>query len=479
MILYLDKRELPNREDPSPELLRWCVRKAEQANGRYGRLDRYYRGDHDIFHHSGGQQEVRVAVNYAKYVVDIALGYYLGEPVKYDPNPRPWSREAGMENWTKVLGRPSVDLGPLLSCYDRQHISRLDREIGKTMGVMGDCLELCYASQERDPWPRSARVDPRNGILVCDTSVEHNKLCALVWDRRETPAGEWYYALTYYTDQTMRDYRSGDLETAVFRPCGPAREHYFGAVPVIAYENNGERQGDFEQILSLIDAYDGLMSSRITDKKKFVDALLVFFGMTLAPGEAEKLVRERFIDGAPLDARAEYIQKTFDEAGVQVLADALVREMHKMTLTVDMSDERFSGNASGQALKLKLLTMNQLVKSKMGQMEQGLKERFALYNHWLCVKGEMDPVDVGDVDLVFTVNLPVNETETVDMVTRLRGMVDDQTLLSQLWFVRDPAEAVRNLRQQQAREGTAGGHACPNSAGTGRAFGNGAGREGG
>lgn len=482
MILYLDKSELPDRENPSPDLLRWCIRKAEQAAGRYGRLDRYYRGDHDIFHHRVGDQEVRVAVNYAKYVVDIALGYYLGEPVKYDPNPRPWSgsRTREVDTWQPLKGRPSVDLGPLLDCYDRQHISRLDREIGKTMGVMGDCLELCYASREADPRPRSARIDPRNGILVCDSSVEHNKLCALVWDRRETPTGERYYALTYYTDQTERDYRSGNLETAAFLPCGPVRNHYFGAVPVIAYENNGERQGDFEQILSLIDAYDSLMSSRMTDKKKFVDALLVFFGMTLAPGEEEKLVRERFIDGAPLDARAEYIQKTFDEAGVQVLADALVREMHKMTLTVDMSDEQFSGNASGQALKLKLLSMNQLVKGKMGQMEQGLRERFALYNHWLCVKGAMDPVALGDVDLVFTINLPINEAETVDMVTQLRGMVDDQTLLGQLWFIRDPAEAVRNLRQQQANEGTAGADACPNNnTGTDRAPGNDTGREGG
>lgn len=107
------------------------------------------------------------------------------------------------------------------------------------------------------------------------------------------------------------------------------------------------------------------MSSRLTDKKKFVDALLVFFGMTLREGDESRLATEKFLDGAPLDARVEYIQKTFDETSVQVLADALVREMHKMTLTVDMSDEKFSGNASGQALKLKLLTMNLLVKNKI------------------------------------------------------------------------------------------------------------------
>jgi len=124
-----------------------------------------------------------------------------------------------------------------------------------------------------------------------------------------------------------------------------------------------------------------------------------------------------------------------------------------MTLTVDMSDEKFAGNSSGQALKLKLLTMDLLVKGKMRQMEQGLKERFQLYNRWLVTMGEMKPVGVEDVDVVFTVNLPVNEAEVVEMVTSLQGIVDDQTLLSQLWFVSDPKEAVDNLRRQKALEG--------------------------
>ena len=124
-----------------------------------------------------------------------------------------------------------------------------------------------------------------------------------------------------------------------------------------------------------------------------------------------------------------------------------------MTLTVDMSDEKFAGNSSGQALKLKLLTMDLLVKGKMRQMEQGLKERLQLYNRWLVTMGEMKPVGVEDVDVVFTVNLPVNEAEVVDMVTSLQGIVDDQTLLSQLWFVSDPKEAVDNLRRQKALEG--------------------------
>lgn len=455
MIFYIDKNEVPDLENLSPSVLRYCIRKAEQARGRYKRLMDYYLGQHDIFNGTPSTNEVRVSANYAKYIVDVTLGYYLGEAVKYDANQK---RDDGdkavhddeMETVAPDLsGSDEIDLAPLLDCYDSQRISQLDLELGRTMGIMGDCMEVCYASSDADPQPRSARISPDNGILVCDSTVEHNKLFGIVWEQRETTNGQKYYAATVYTDRTARDYQSTDLETALFNPVGEATDHYFGAVPVIAYENNAMQQGDFEQVMSLIDAYDQLLSDRVTDKRKFVDALLVFFGMTLAEGDAEKLVKEKFIDGAPLDAKAEYIQKTFDEGSIQILADALVREIHKQTMTVDMSDEKFSGNASGQALKLKLMTMNMLVKGKIRQMEKGLQERFSLYNHWLNVKGEMSPVGVNDVDIVFTVSMPINEAEIVQMVTGLQGIVDDQTLLSQLWFIKDPAEALKNIKRQR------------------------------
>ena len=450
MICYIDRMEVPDVENIPPIVLQYLIQKAETANERYTQLDRYYKGDHEITQ-KPPDDEVRVSVNYAKYITDIILGYYLGEPVKYDANDRADRAVAAAETDSTGLGSNDgeIDISPIQDAYDAQQISRIDADIGKIMGVMGDCLELCYASTDEEPEPRSACIDPRNGILVCDGTVEHRKLFAIIWERRERITGEQYYFVTVYTDRTMKDYTSSDLQTSALTQTGEVRDHYFGAVPVIAYENNLERQGDFEQITSLIDAYNRLMSDRLTDKRRFVDALLVFFGMTLRDGDEEKLVKEKFLDGAPLDAHVEYIQKTFDEGGLQVLADAMVREMHKMTMTVDMSDEKFSGNASGQALKLKLLTMDLTAKNKMRRMERGLKERFSLYNYWFCVQGKMKPVGVNDIDVVFTRSLPINEAEVVQTDTSLQGIVDDQTLLGQLWFIRDPAEAAEAIRQQK------------------------------
>ena len=65
------------------------------------------------------------------------------------------------------------------------------------------------------------------------------------------------------------------------------------------------------------------------------------------------------------------------------------------------------------------------------------------------MRGDMDTVGVNDIDVVFTLSLPINESEIVQMVTSLQGIVDDRTLLSQLWFIRDPAEAAENVKRQK------------------------------
>lgn len=35
-----------------------------------------------------------------------------------------------------------------------------------------------------------------------------------------------------------------------------SQHHYFGKMPMVEYRNNEEKQGDFEQMIPLIDAYN-------------------------------------------------------------------------------------------------------------------------------------------------------------------------------------------------------------------------------
>ncbi len=416
--------------------------------------------------------KVKVTANYCKYIVDIIKGYYLSEPVKYDNNDKKDSDvgsklsvvttvEAKLDkksgnlvrhNPSEVL-KKDIDISKIIDAYHSQNISDIDDKNGKNMGIFGEACELIYASTDEHPIPKSAAYKPHSVVLVQDNTVEHRDLFAMLIDKRERINQEKYYAVTIYTDTLQQDYESNNLDNSdiQYNKVGKPVTHYFGAVPVISYENNEELQGDFEQVISLIDARNDLISDRLTDKKAFVDAVLAVYGAVLDTSAKEVMKEEKIIDGLPKDSKLEYLQKTFDEASLKVLDDTLVTEIHKQTLTPDMTDENFSGNASGVALRLKLLALNILVKSKMRAVETGLKKRWQLYNNYLSQKDGFAPVSIDDVDIVFTISMPIDEQQTVDMVVKLKDsdLVDDQTLLSLLWFVNDPAEALENIKKQR------------------------------
>ena len=165
-------------------------------------------------------------------------------------------------------------------------------------------------------------------------------------------------------------------------------------------------------------------------------------------GIVQQLRAKRTIDKLTL-VSAQKLRCLRDGRWCEVLSDDLVRYIHKMAMTVDMSDESFSGNITGVALEMKFMPMSFLTKTKIRNMDEGLKRRFELYNNWLCKKGVMQPVSKNDVDVIFTVDMPSNLTETVDIVQKLEGRVDEQTLLAQLPFVKDPVEMAEIMKKQK------------------------------
>lgn len=455
MIIYIDKKSVPDIENIPNEVFKYLLEKAKPEIERLNMLYQEYLGRIKK-EEKLKDNEVVVNVNYCNYIVKIVRGFFLGEPVKYDNNEEKTEKAFFASNtqevsvkkgkvvaheWEKV-GNIKIDISPVIDAYDRQIISKIDSKIGKYLGIFGNVQELIYASDDKIPFPKSAVFMPQCCILVQDNSIEHKNLFFMVFEQREKINHQKYYAVTVYTDKTEREYESSDLASFMFTATEP-KEHYFGEVPCINYDNDDDRQSDIEQIVSLSNAYSGLLSNRLTDKNKFIDAILALFGFELPKDGKKDLKENKMIDGVPADARIEYIQKIFDEASVKILGDDLVRDIHKMSFTVDMSDEAFSGNITGVALGMKFMPMSYLAKTKILNMDEGLKKRFELYNNWLVKKSVMQPVSTSEIDVVFTVDMPSNLKELVDIVVALQGRVDEATLLSLLPFVKDPVEMAK------------------------------------
>lgn len=147
------------------------------------------------------------------------------------------------------------------------------------------------------------------------------------------------------------------------------------------------------------------------------------------------------------DGEIGFLTRQFDEVSVEVLRKSIVTDIHKISGVPDMSDESFAGNASGVAMKYKLLNLEQITKTKERYFTEGLRYRLECLSNIIGIKG--GHIDPKLIDITFTRSLPQNELELSQVVATLDGKVPQETLLSLLPFVKDPQSAAEELRQQK------------------------------
>ena len=405
----------------------------EKYKDRLKKLGNYYIGKHDIFNRTkenDGAKNNKVMINHAKYITDTNVGYLLGNPVDY---------QVGKNE----DGTPSFNIEPLLDAYKKQTINDLDTEIAKDVSIFGYQYEYVYANEDSEP--RSCEIDNENAVIVYDDTVEHKKLFGLIY--RPIYKGDKfdYWDIIFVDDKQEIHYKSNDK---TLKKDGEPKDHSFGKVPLICYKNNPEILGDFEPVVSLIDAYNLLQSDRVNDKEQLVDAILCMYGMDFDDEQAEMLKGSRMLANIPADGRVEYLIKQLNETEVDVLRKTLETDIHKISMVPNMSDVNFVGNSSGVAIRYKLLAFEQNIKNKERYMEKGLMERFELYNRFLVTMSKMEEVPIEEVDAVFKRNLPSNDFEISQMINNLSDLVDTETLISQLSFIKDASEIVELKKKE-------------------------------
>lgn len=373
-----------------------------------------------------------LAHGYARYIVAIASAYLVGAAVNYQ----------GEEKHMQSLKR----------AYREGHVSGVDLELARKASLFGKGVEVIYT--DKKACPRSAALDPRCAFVVYGDDVGSEPLLGIhfhpVLDESGAPHG--YEAAVYTADEVLL-YRGRDFSMLLRGSPVKRSPHYFGRVPMIEYWNNEDEAGDVENVLSLIDAYDVLQSDRINDQEQLVDALLIVYGARLERDEkgrtpAQQLRQDKLLYLPDRDAGAQYLVKNTG-SGAEEMRRALEKDIHKFSMIPDLSDEQFAGNASGVALKYKLLGLEQLTRMKERWFREGLKERLRCYCHFLSVKGERTP-DPEAVRMIFSRSLPENMLETAQMVKTLEGMVAEDVLLSQLPFLDGETKKIPEKEKEKS-----------------------------
>ena len=308
------------------------------------------------------------------------------------------------------------------------------------MSIYGKAYELICADDMSQP--KSVSLPPTNTFIVYGAGVGEMPLYGIHYYRKRDIDGNITGVCCVVCDANMIYTYENDTDSFSNMRLAEKQRHYFGAMPLVEYRNNEERQGDFEQLIPLIDAYNILESDRVNDKEQFVDAFLFLTNIDIDSEQARKLREERILMGYE-GADARYLSKVMSESDIEVLKNSLKMDIHRFSMIPDLTEQTFGTNLSGVAIKYKLMGFEQHVRNKERYFTKSLKRRFELYVNFLSLKGAMEYVPMHRIDVVFTRNLPVNELEVSQMIRNLSGIATSETLLSQLSFVGDPKEEAQ------------------------------------
>ena len=398
------------------------------------RLKDYYVGNHDILgkaQRSNNAPNNCIVANYCEYIANMSTGFFMGQPVAY-------SSVSGDTEAVKALQD--------VFRYNDEAEGNL--QLAGESSVTGAAYEVLYL--DADAEIRFCSIPAEQMILVTDSTLEENLVAAIRRYRVLGLDGSSYRDyVDVYDAQTVTSY---DYDAGKITRRGEPRPHYFDGVPVIEYPNNEGRRGDFEGVMTLVDAYNKAQSLTLDDMEDFTDAYLILKGMGGTNAEDVAELRRNKVIAIDGEGGAEWLIKNLNDTYIENIKTRLQNDIHKFSSIPDMSDDAFAGNASGVAIKYKLIGLEQIRSRKERCFKKGLQRRIELIAGMLKMKSKAD-IDFRDIEITFTANIPANNQEQADIVKTLYGLVSQKRLLSLLPFVTDPAEELEELKREQEQDG--------------------------
>lgn len=430
-------RDLLNEDGSVPiELLVKCFENHNEMKMRYEKMHRYYDGMHDILNRTLSSDHLpnnKLICNHAEYIADMAVGYVFGTPISY-------TGDDSAEQLNDIFVEIDED----------SH----NNELALDCSICGVGYELVYMNNEVVPYPELAVLNPMSTFLVCDDTVKQKPMFGVTYspkyDINDTLKG---YEVNVYTDKEIYHYLFSNLQDKNPQEID-LDEHYFGSVPIIEYQNNKKLKGDFEGVISLIDAYNLLQSDRLNDKEQMVDALLAVVGASLGDNQDEKvetarLLKEMKIIELDEGGDAKWLVKGLNEEQTEVLKKSLKDDIHEFSKVPCLTDENFVGNASGVAMKYKLLGFEQLGKTKERYFKKGLRQRLKLMANIENIRAKN--IDTKAIDIIMKRSLPVDDELAAKIAQETEGFISWETRVQRFDSEIDIEEERKRLEEERQK----------------------------
>lgn len=413
---------LPDDKEMNTTVLADLIAEHEKiCTVRYNALRDAYIGNYPILNQAKKEEykpDNRIVVNFAKYIVDTMIGFFIGIPIKVNSHDK---RVAEYLN--------------LLDQYNDQDDN--NAELARICSIYGKGYEVYYNDESGQV--AIMYLNPLEGFMVYD----------------ETVLQKPRYFVSYTVDSD--GYKHGEVRDAskiyAFNDKGnlhftDEKEHGFSDIPATEFIENEERMSIFEPCYSMINAYNKAISEKANDVDYFADAYLKILGPDLDQETLNAIRDNRIINletDEPGQAVVEFMDKPNADTTQENLINRLERLIFQNSMVANINDENF-GTSSGIALKYKLLSMSNLAKTKERKFVSGMNRRYKIIfsnpiNH-------MAADDWLKVEYKFTQNFPANLQEEAQIAQQLSGIVSQETQLSVLSIVSDVKTEIEKIESE-------------------------------
>lgn len=421
--------KLPANEELTDQKLgEFLQRHSSEVTFRYRPLMDAYMTNYPIFHKNpkpDWKPDSRIAVNFAKYIVDTMNGFFIGAPIKVT------SDDDKVAKYVELLDQ-----------YNDQDDN--NAELSKLCDIYGKGYEMYYVDQEGNLCV--TYVSPIDGFMIYDDSV------------LERPR---YFIHTYVdSDNVLHGSISDETRVRYFTLKGKIewldeyeKVHGFDGVPATEYRENEEEIGIFEPVLAMINIYNEAISEKANDVAYFADAYLKILGAQLTESELAQLRSNKVInfegnyDGNLI---VEFLQKPNGDTTQENLLNRLERLIFQISMVANISDENF-GTSSGISLKYKLQAMSNLAKTKERKFTSGMNRRYKLL--FSNPVSGMKKDDWVKLSYQFTQNFPANVLEESQIAGNLAGITSKETQLKTLSVVDNVQQELERIESEQDVEG--------------------------
>lgn len=400
---------------------------------RLEKLKRYYDCHNDSITNrtftDASMPNNKIATSWADYISNITSAYFIGRPVVYN------SLNTDMLN----------EINMIFKYNDEQ---TTNNTLALNQSIYGIAEELLYIDNGSNT--RFAVVDPRQIILIYENTLEENLLYAIrFYSTENILTNEKTLFVEVYTADKIYYYKEiaeGGLTLI------DEKEHYFHDVPVNVYKNNPSCMGDFEKLIKLIDAYDFAMSDSQNERDSFNDSYMRFINTGL---DAESIIEMKetkniIVDGIQdgIQPSVDFLIKNGNPTETETNKQRIENDIHKFSYVNNMTADAQKSHTSATGTKLSMLGLEQTIAKKEAYFKYGLQRRIELLTNILNLKGAS--YDYRSISMTFTRNIPVDNVVIADTISKLRGLVSDETLLEQLPFITDVEQEKARLEKQNS-----------------------------